>query len=368
MQQIQIPLGMRDLILEDCAKKSALKKRIEDVFESYGYSKIITPSIEFYQTYQNAFRQVNERDMYKFFDRNGQILALRMDMTVPIARVCASKLTKMKPPYRIRYCSNVYKVRQTFAGRLGEVSDCGIELIGLDSSHDLEVLVLALDTMEAIGPDDYQLEIGNSDFFKLACQTLQLEEEVQYKLADLVDRKSMVDLKEYVGHLHLDEKEANFFTELPLLSGTRDSLNRALEISFNSALKSVVNQLISLYEKLEELGYGSHVQFDLGKVPHLDYYTGIIFEGFVNGVGHSVLSGGRYDSLLKRFGRDLPACGFSVKLDYLLSVVDAPRTKTVKVCYPESKQVEALKKAKEIRKKRPVELVIWDREEVEVVE
>ena len=92
--------------------------------------------------------------------------------------------------------------------------------------------------------------------------------------------------------------------ELPLLSGSPDALDKALELSFNSALKAVVLQLKSLYEKLSELGYGSHIQFDLGKVPHLDYYTGIIFEGYVNGVGHSVLSGGRYDSLLKKFGRD----------------------------------------------------------------
>lgn len=368
MKQIQIPLGMRDIILEDCAKKTALQKRIEGVFESYGYQRIMTPSIEFFQTYQNAFSEVNEQDMYKFFDQDGQILTLRMDMTVPIARVCASKYTKIKPPYRIRYCSNVFKVRQMFAGQLGEISDCGVELIGLDSSHDLEVLVLALDTMEAIGVDDYQLEIGNSDFFKLACQTLQLDADVQYELADLVDRKSMVELKEFVKKLHLEDKEAHFFMELPLLSGSPDALDKALELSFNSALKAVVLQLKSLYEKLSELGYGSHIQFDLGKVPHLDYYTGIIFEGYVNGVGHSVLSGGRYDSLLKKFGRDLPACGFSVKLDYLLSVVKAPKTKTIKICYPESKQVEALKKAQEVRKTNPVELVIWDREEVEVVE
>lgn len=221
--------------------------------------------------------------------------------------------------------------------------------------------------MEAIGVDDYQLEIGNSDFFKLACQTLELDADVQYELANLADRKSLVELKGFIKKLHLQEKEAKFFLELPLLSGP-DALHQALELSFNSALKAVVYQLQSLYEKLTELGYSSHIQFDLGKVPHLDYYTGIIFEGYVNGVGHSVLSGGRYDSLLKRFGRDLPACGFSVKLDYLLSVVEAPQTKTIKICYPETKQVEALKKAQEIRKTSPVELIIWDREEVEVVE
>ena len=137
MNQIQIPFGMRDIILEDCTKKRALRNRIEKVFDRYGYQEIITPSIEFYQTYQNAFGTINEQDMYKFFDQDGQILSLRMDMTVPIARVCASKFNKVDPPYRFRYCSNVYKVRQMFGGHMSEVSDCGVELIGLDCFHDI---------------------------------------------------------------------------------------------------------------------------------------------------------------------------------------------------------------------------------------
>lgn len=367
MSQIQIPLGMRDIILENCRKKRALRNRIEKVFNSYGYQEIITPSIEFYRTYQNAYGSVNEQDMYKFFDQDGQILALRTDMTVPIARVCASKFTKVDPPYRFRYCSNVYKVRQMFGGQMGEVSDCGVELIGLDSFHDLEVLLCALDTMESFEVTGYTLEIGNSDYFKIACKDL-LSDQQQVKLAHLIDTKSLVELKEYLDQLGLNENQKSFFQSLPILGGDVSILDEALEVSFNEELKQVILDLKNLYQQLNALGYGGHIQFDLGKVPHLDYYTGIIFEGFVNEVGHSVLSGGRYDSLLKKFGRDLPACGFSVKLDYLLDVVEAPKREVVKICYPMDKQMEAYQKAKELRKEKNVEMVVWTKENVEVIE
>lgn len=366
MNQIQVPLGMRDTILDECTKKIALKQRVEDVFDRYGFTEIITPSIEFFQTYQHAFSEVNDQDMYKFFDQDGKILTLRMDMTVPIARVCASKFTRSKSPFRFRYCSNVFKVRQMFAGQRSEVTDCGVELIG--SNSDLEVLCCALDTMESFGVSGYQLEIGNSDFFKLACQSIGLEEDIQIALADLIDRKSMVELREYAEGLHVPDSQRDFFVSLPMLGGQVDVLSAAMDVSFNNDLKKVVRDLQILYDKLSCLGYGDRIQFDLGKVPHLDYYTGIIFEGFADGVGHSVLSGGRYDSLLKKFGRDLPACGFSVKLDYLLDVVKAPVKKGITVCYPETKELEALQVAKEWRKQACVMMKIWDKDSVEVIQ
>ena len=140
MQQIQLPQGMKDTILQECEKKEYLQNTLEQIFESFGYEEIITPTIEYYETYENAFKNIQTTDMYKFFDENGRILTLRTDMTVPIARVCASKFKDSKPPFRYRYTSNVFKVRQKFAGKRSEVTDCGIELIGLDSKSDVQVL------------------------------------------------------------------------------------------------------------------------------------------------------------------------------------------------------------------------------------
>ena len=356
MNQIQIPSGTRDLFPEDCVKKETLRQKIFQVFESYGFRQIETPLLEFYSTYQNTYTSLKEETMYKFVDENGQILALRTDMTLPIARVCVSKYANVAPPLRFSYCSNVYKVRQAFAGKRNEVTDCGVELIGLDSSSDLEVLCCALDVMETWGVSDYILEIGNSDFYKLAVSQAGISAEDAAVLADLIDRKAIPETAEKLKGMDLSEEIRAFFLKLPLMNG-KNALQEAEGYSFSEELKKEAGRLMKLYEDLKVLGYDSHVEFDLGKVPHLDYYTGIIFSGYVSGIGTSVLSGGRYDQLLKKLGRDLPAVGFGVKLDILLDALQSEEKPVRKLYYKPDQIVDALRRAKEMRKEGPVELV-----------
>lgn len=348
MQQIQLPQGMKDTILNECEKKKYLQNTLEQIFESFGYEEIITPTIEYYETYENAFKNIQTTDMHKFFDENGRILTLRTDMTVPIARVCASKFKDSKPPFRYRYTSNVFKVRQKFAGKRSEVTDCGIELIGLDSKSDVQVLCCALEVMKNF--KNYTLEIGNVKFFQAACKVVRLSTEEVNTLANLIDKKSMVDLKFYLDSLYLSEKIVDFFMHLPFLCGDVNILDEAYTYCFDDSLKDVLDSMKECIQSLKELGYLENVTGDLGKVAHLDYYTGIIFEGYVSGVGTSILSGGRYDCLLKKFGRDLPACGFSVKLDPLIDYVDVQSKKKYKLYYPQDKQIEAMKQAKNLRK------------------
>lgn len=367
MKQFRIPEGTRDLIPSECKAKTALKTRIEQVFDSYGYDEVETPSIEYYQTYQVGFEQVKDEQMYKFFDHNGSILTLRMDMTVPIARMCASKLKDQKGPYRFRYCADVFKVKEYFAGKRNEVSDCGIELIGLnDQESDLEILVCALDVMETMRQESYTLEIGNVNFFMQACKDLQLKDEEIEILADLIDRKSMLELKEYLDRRELPQQDAEFFLQLPLLCGDGSILEEALPYCFNENLKQILMSLQKLDEALCMLGYEGRITYDLGKVPHLNYYSGLIFEGFVEGIGTSVLSGGRYDTLLEKFGEPMPAIGFSVKLDYVLEVLKECDSKedTVVLCYPLDQQVEALQRACQLRKHGRVRLLPQERKDI----
>lgn len=364
MKKFAIPEGTQDLILGECSAKKQLRDAIEQVFDSYGYKEIVTPSIEFYQTYQTGFEQVRDEQMYKFFDHNGSILTLRMDMTVPIARVAATKFKDQKPPHRFRYCANVYKVKESFAGKRNEVTDCGIELLGLDETQsDLEILVCALEVMECMKQETFTLEIGNVNFFHTAVELLGLHAEEIEILADLIDRKSMAQLQEYLETLHLKQQDKDFFLQLPWLCGDIQMLKEAQKYCFDDRLMVIVKNLQELYAQLSELGYGDRITFDLGKLPHLNYYSGILFEGFVGGIGTSVLSGGRYDSLLEKFGQALPAIGFSVKLDTVLPVLDLEeKEQTLTLCYPPQQKVEALKKAKELRTHARVALLCGDYE------
>ena len=245
------------------------------------------------------------------------------------------------------------------------------KLLGLqDKESDLEILMCALEVMETMKQSSYTLEIGNVNFFHSACDELQLDKEEVEILADLIDRKSMIELKDYLSKLKLDEDKQQFFLQLPWLCGDIKVLDDALTYCFNDQLKDIVYQLKQLMSDLTALGYGKHITFDLGKVPHLNYYSGLLFEGFVEGIGTSVLSGGRYDHLLEKFGKPMPAIGFSVKLDYLLEVYEltCETKKTIQILYPLSKQLEALQKAKTLRKDYRVELLPQEREDIEVKE
>ncbi len=369
MNQIQLPAGFRDTILEECTKKNRIENTLNRVFESYGYEQIMTPAIEFYQTYAKAFHHLDERDMIKFFDKSQNILTLRMDMTVPIARAVTTRYQDKNGPFRLHYCANVYKVKSSLAGKRSVMTDCGVELIGLDAGSDLEVLTCALDGLEALNLKGYLLEIGTVRFFEEACRHADLGEQQRRTLADLIDRKSMVELKDYLNELPLRPTEKQFFLALPLLGGDQSILDTAYALSFAPSLKEIVVGLKKLAVQLNELGYGEHICFDLGKIAHLDYYTGIIFEGFVQGAGTSVLSGGRYDSLLKVFGCDLPACGFSFKVEELMDQIETTeRKKKVQVVYGENKNLEAMKLAAALRKEHAVELVPGFADEVIVKE
>ncbi len=365
MLEIRMPQGMRDLIEEECTKKRKAQDTIENVFQSFGYHQIMTPMIEYFDTYQQSFSSADATEMYKFFDHDGDILALREDMTVPICRVCASKYGNSNPPFRFFYTSDVFKVRHVFAGKRGEVTDCGIECIGLDENSDIEILYTAISVMNALQFQKYTLEIGNARFFQSATDALQLKETEKKQLAQLIDQKSIVDLKQYVQQLDLTPKEKEFFLALPFLTGT-NIFEQAYQICFTEDMKKEIQHLESLYDKLKQLDVHQNISFDLGKIPHLDYYTGIIFEGYIQESGTSILSGGRYDSLMGKFGRNLPACGFSIKLDYILDAIKIEQKKNIQFYYPKGKELEAILKTKEMRKENNVEMIPWDKDTWEV--
>lgn len=364
MNQLNTPTGCRDLIKEEVAKKRQLQKTLSTIFENYGFNEIMTPALEYYQTYNQAFSSFKEEDMYKFFDENSKILGLRVDMTVPIARAATSKFQNEELPLRFYYSSNVYKVRASFAGRRSEVMDCGVELIGADNTYNLEILSLALNVLDALHLEQYTFELGNSKFFRLAAQSVFQNEEDIAALSDLIDRKSMVELQEFLEKCDLDYEVYDFFYSLPLLAGYDEVFEKARKIAFLPELMDVVNEMEAISDALKELGYKDAIRFDFGKLPHQDYYTGIIFEGFALGVGTSILSGGRYNNLLGKFGKDMPAIGFSVKIDYLLDVIENPaRVAKTKLYYPKNQALEAIKLAKEIQKSRPCQMIAWDRDE-----
>lgn len=313
-----IPEGSKDLIFEESKKREWTIKNLEKTYESFGYESIVTPTIEFYKTFFNSKNELKEEEVYKFFDGNGRILVLRPDMTIPIARVVGTKMRDVEMPIRLRYCSNVFNVNKSFGGKRNEYIDCGVEFIG-DSSlgADLEILILALEGLKGVGLDKFKLEIGNIEFFNSAFNEIGLEENDKEILANLIETKSLIELKTFLCSLNIEDKYKEFFSKLPWLFGDKEILDKGLKLAFNKEVRESLNYMKKLYSFLDKLGYKDNITFDLGMVPRVNYYTGIMFKGYLNGIGDTVLSGGRYDKLIGAYGRNLDAIGFSVNIDLL---------------------------------------------------
>ena len=224
-------------------------------------------------------------------------------------------------------------------------------MIGLEEvPGDLEILMTALDALEVVNDRKWVLEIGNINFFREACRYAQISEQDAEELAELIDEKSLRSLEEKLTQLQLKPEYQRFFNRLPWLSGREEMLEEARQYCFCKELTVILDRLEDLAEDLEALGC-ARVQFDLGKTKNLNYYTGIVFEAYVDGVGKRVLSGGRYDTLIGKYGRMLPAVGFSIKLDALAEVAQAPEeTKALVIRFHPNARVEALRAAARYRK------------------
>ena len=358
------PEGTRDLVLGECKIKKNLQIQIENILDKWGYNEVVTPTIEFYETFNSGFQNLKEEEVYKFFDNKGRILVLRPDMTIPIARVVATKFKDVPAPIRFRYSADVFRVNQSLGGKKNEYTDCGVELIGVkDASSDLEILITALDVLKILEESEIKLEIGNINFFNAAVKNLNLQEDERLNLAQLIDKKSLKELEEFLSELKVEEEYKEFFKKLPWLFGGREVLETAREYSFNDELKESIDYLEKIASTLDELGYGDIISFDLGMVQRLNYYTGITFRGYVEGVGAIALSGGRYDNLIALFGEDRPAVGFSINLDSLLDIMKDKKNnikESYKLYYRSENMVEAFKQGEVLRNQGYVVEMIFD--------
>lgn len=349
-----LPEGTRDLILDECIVKRSLERDIDKTFEKWGYKEVITPTVEFYETFNYNSQTLREEDMYKFFDNRGRILVLRPDMTIPIARVVETKLKDSEFPIKLRYTSNVFRVHASLGGKRNEYTDCGIECIGLeDKRSDLEILVLALEALKKLGLNDFKLEIGNIGFFNGAFKNLEIDQEYRENIAQFIEDKNLKSLEDYLADLDIKDEYKTFFNKLPWMFGDKQILEDAKKLAFNEDIKENLEYLEELYFQLEALGYGKNVTFDLGMVPRLNYYTGIIFRGYGEGVGNTLLRGGRYDNLIKSNKTYVPAIGFSIDINSVIENVKLNGNinedeNLCKIYYSSKNRIEAIKKSEEL--------------------
>ena len=319
--QIKIKDGTRDYIFSDAKLKRQITNSLTSLFEANGYNEIITPSFEYYDVFNPDNDSVTDEKIYKFTDEKNRKLALRADCTMPIARIAATKLTSEVLPYKMFYCQNIFNAYSEDNHNLLEETQGGIEYIGADNPFeaDLDVLKLAIMSLRTFFKDDFKIEIGHGKLFGVLVEIYNIDGVLAEQARKLIERKNFAAIES------MDLPYA--FKMLPKLFGEMNNAEDAQILDeFEKAVNDervteILTYLKTIYKELCKCGYCKYLSFDLGMVHRIDYYTGIIFDGFVYGSGKTVLSGGRYDNLISKFGRDLNAVGFGLSVDEVFDVV-----------------------------------------------
>ena len=319
--KLYVPDGEQDLLADESYRKRKIENAMIEVFRHGGFSEIVTPTLEFFDSFSGQRDIIPEEDMIKFVDEQGRILVLRPDLTVPCARLAATKL-KEQLPLKLCYCQNVFRSKKDRYLDLKEITQAGCESIGDGSSAaDAEMIATAIEALIAAGLNEFTVELGQVKYFKGLMNETSLSFAEKDALRHLVDKKDFLGLEKKVAALGIGGDLKSALTELPALYGGIEILTRLKDYRFGGKAREAIDNLSDVVERLQKADYGRYLAIDLGMVSALSYYTGIIFQGFVSGFGTPMLSGGRYDHLVEKFGPATPATGFSVNINFLLDIL-----------------------------------------------
>ncbi len=310
------PEGTRDLLFDECIARREAEQMLNTLFTQTGYSEVVTPGIEFYDLFSSSTRHFKQENMYKLVDSKGRIIVMRPDSTIPIARLAASRLKDTGFPLRLFYNQSVYENNALLKGRSDEITQAGIELLGGENKKraDYEALSIAVEALSGFDCENFRLEIGHIGYFKTLMDKLDVDSDVKEDIRTLISTKNYPVLNDLLDDIG-DTKVVNALKQLPRLFGGVDVLDRAAALYTDDKISNILDNLREVFNSLSSLGYEGKISLDLGIVSHIDYYTGIVFRGYLSTIGEAVLKGGRYDNLVGEFGRQCNAVGFGVNVD-----------------------------------------------------
>jgi ATP phosphoribosyltransferase regulatory subunit len=306
-----IPSGTRDVLPDETREVRAITDVLRGVFERHGYGEVYTPALEYESVLARA-DMAEARPAYRVFDETGAVLALRSDMTVPIARVVATRYASSVPPLRFCYFAHCYRGVRPQRGQPRELLQAGIELVGAPAPQGTaEALTVLCHALDATGLKDYRIGLGDASLFPALMASLQVHEPVRQGLLEALVLRDFVGLQELLAESGLSGEAAELLLEVPQRRGGPELLADA-PAPADAAVKGLRDVL-----ELLEPAVAERIIFDLGLVRNIGYYTGAVFDVYDPALGAPIGGGGRYDELLGRFGRKLPAVGFALGVDRL---------------------------------------------------
>ncbi|MCI5994847.1 MAG: ATP phosphoribosyltransferase regulatory subunit [Blautia sp.] len=366
---LHTPEGVRDIYNEECERKLTLQNQLHEIMKGYGYRDIETPTFEFFEVFSKEVGTTPSRDLYKFFDKEGNTLVMRPDITPSIARAAAGYFSEETDPIRLCYVGNTFINNSSYQGRLKETTQLGAELIGDNSvDSDAEMIAMVADCLLKAGLKEFQVSIGQVDFFEALSEEAGIEGELEDELKRLISNKNNFGVEELLSEQNIRGDLKELFVKLPKLYGGVEVLHQAGEMTENKKALDALKRLEEMYEILSVYGIERYVSFDLGMLSKYMYYTGVIFRAYTFGTGDAVVKGGRYDRLLGHFGKEAPSIGFAVEVNQLLNALERQKISVpaekipVVLRYRPGERADVIRRAREMRQEGQYVALVPERE------
>ena len=319
---LHTPDGVRDIYDLECKRKLKVLEQIHHVLLLYSYQDISTPTFEYFDIFNMDKGSAPSNEMFKFFDRNNNTLVLRPDMTPSVARCVAKYYADEELPIRLCYSGNSFKNAQLHQGKLSEFTQVGGELINDDSSAaDAEIIACVISCLKEVGLKEFQIEIGEVDYFKGIIEEAGIDTETEEKIRDYIQIKNFFGLSEFVGKLDISDRTKKALSGFDMLFGGLDMLEQAKELVDNERSLEAIERMKRVFNAISSYGYEEFISFDLSMINGYNYYTGIIFNGYTYGTGDAIVKGGRYNNLMSQFGKEAPSVGFAIYVDDLMNAL-----------------------------------------------
>ena len=362
---LHTPDGVRDIYDSEYKRKRKVMSELHHVLELYSYRDIQTPTFEYFDIFSKEKGSAPSNEMFKFFDRDNNTLVLRPDITPSIARCVAKYYETEDLPIRLCYEGNTFTNKISHQGKLCEVTQVGGELVNDDSSAaDAEILATVVDCIQASGLEEFQVEVGEVDFFKGVVEEAGLSVEEESHIRAYIQNKNFFGLQEYVKQLDISEHLKQVLVSFEHLFGGVDMLEQAQKLVQNRRSLEALDRLQKVYQALAFYHCEEHISFDLSMLSDFKYYTGILFKGYTYGTGAAIVRGGRYNALLRQYGKEAPAIGFAFVIDELMNAISRQKIEVVieeqdiVILYQRDCQQKAVELGTTMRKEgRKVELI-----------
>lgn len=323
---LHTPEGVWDHYGRDWAEYNFTEKVIGETLRSYGYEGIRTPSFEYFDVFSKEIGTTPSRELYKFFDREGDTIALRPDFTPGVARCTAKYYMDETKPLRFRYEGSAFINNSSLQGRLKEMRQTGAELMNDASVYaDAEMIAMLVQALRSTGLSEFLISVGNVEYFKGICEAVSLDEETEETLRDHISGKNFFAAEDLLRSRGVDKRYQDLFLSITSIMKDAGELSRAASEAPNERSAKALLRLLDVLHVLKAYGADPYVSIDLSLLSRYHYYTGIIFKGYTYGVGDVIASGGRYDQLLSYFGKKAPAVGFMIPLDTLMEALRAQK-------------------------------------------